>query len=34
MAPDNLDEALGLGDAEDNDDLFPRNAELDEPETL
>ena len=29
-----LDSALGLGDAEDDGDLFPGNAELDEEETI
>ena len=31
---DDLDSALGLGDAEDDGDLFPGNAELDEEETI
>jgi hypothetical protein len=29
-----LDSALGLGDAEDDGDLLPGNAELDEEETI
>ena len=29
-----LDGALGLGDVEDDGDLFPRNADLDEEETI
>jgi len=31
---DDLDGALGLGDAEDDGDVFPGHAELDERETI